>query len=221
MRMRGCSSRHFAERAQLGARIGGTGGIARAVEQQEPRLRRDGGGELARGDLVALVRTGEGHHRRGIRQHHHVGVGDPVGRRDDCLVARVEHRHAQVVDGLLRAGGDQDLAALVLERIVAAELADDGVFQLVDAVHIGVACEAAADRIDAGLRDVRGVSKSGSPAPRPMMSLPSALSFAARAVTASVGDGLTRCTRRETGWVTRLPDGLDCARARLYYGMRT
>src|SRR5450631_3362468 len=43
----------------------------------------------------------------------------------------------------------------------------------------------------------RGVSKSGSPAPRPMMSLPSALSFAARAVTASVGDGLTFCTRFE------------------------
>ena len=36
------------------------------------------------------------------------------------------------------------------------------------------------------------------------MSLPSAFSFAARAVTASVGDGLTRCTRRETEWVTGL-----------------
>ena len=35
-----------------------------------------------------------------------------------------------------------------------------------------------------------GVSKSGSPAPRPMMSLPSALSYAARLVTARVGDGL-------------------------------
>src|SRR5262249_41517249 len=36
-----------------------------------------------------------------------------------------------------------------------------------------------------------GVSKSGSPAPRPIMSLPAALSSAALAVTASVGDGLT------------------------------
>src|SRR6185436_1695119 len=47
-----------------------------------------------------------------------------------------------------------------------------------------------------------GVSKSGSPAPRPMTSLPSALSRAARAVTASVGEGLTRWTRRETDRVT-------------------
>jgi hypothetical protein len=37
-----------------------------------------------------------------------------------------------------------------------------------------------------------GVSKSGSPAPSPMMSLPSALSLAARAVTARVAEGLTR-----------------------------
>src|ERR1700744_3914139 len=42
-----------------------------------------------------------------------------------------------------------------------------------------------------------GVSKSGQPAPRPMMSLPSALSLAASAVTARVGEGLTRCARRE------------------------
>src|ERR1700752_22116 len=41
-----------------------------------------------------------------------------------------------------------------------------------------------------------GVSKSGSPAPRPITSFPSALSRAARAVTARVGEGLTRWTRR-------------------------
>src|SRR5579875_1325399 len=48
----------------------------------------------------------------------------------------------------------------------------------------------------------RGVSKSGSPAPRPITSLPSAFRRAARAVTASVGEGLTRWTRRETGRLT-------------------
>src|SRR6185312_13083347 len=44
----------------------------------------------------------------------------------------------------------------------------------------------------------RGVSKSGSPAPSPMTSWPSAFRRAARAVTASVGEGLTRWTRLET-----------------------
>src|SRR5215469_7772036 len=42
-----------------------------------------------------------------------------------------------------------------------------------------------------------GVSKSGSPAPKPMTSFPSSLRRAARAVTARVGEGLTRWTRRE------------------------
>src|SRR6516164_929928 len=50
-----------------------------------------------------------------------------------------------------------------------------------------------------------GVSKSGSPAPRPMTSVPCALRRAARAVTARVGEGLTRWTRRETGRVTDFP----------------
>src|ERR1700687_5767637 len=43
-----------------------------------------------------------------------------------------------------------------------------------------------------------GVSKSGSPAPKPMMSLPSALSFAALAVTARVGEGLMGLRRVAT-----------------------
>src|SRR5579871_785047 len=50
-----------------------------------------------------------------------------------------------------------------------------------------------------------GVSKSGSPAPRLMMSLPSALSLAASAATARVGEGLTRCARREVVNGTEVP----------------
>src|SRR2546430_10717656 len=50
-----------------------------------------------------------------------------------------------------------------------------------------------------------GVSKSGSPAPRLITSLPCSRSRAARAVTASVGEGLTRWTRRATGKVTEFP----------------
>ena len=49
-----------------------------------------------------------------------------------------------------------------------------------------------------------GVSKSGSPAPNPIMSLPSALSFAAHAVTASVGDGLIVCTRFDSSKIMSL-----------------
>src|SRR5690349_18080054 len=66
-----------------------------------------------------------------------------------------------------------------------------------------------------------GVSKSGSPAPSPITSLPSAFNLAARAVTASVGEGLTRCTRRATDRVTGgFPvDRALIRAARLYYGI--
>src|SRR2546427_8707643 len=50
-----------------------------------------------------------------------------------------------------------------------------------------------------------GVSKSGSPAPRLITSLPCCRRRAARALTASVGEGLTRWTRRATGKVTEFP----------------
>ena len=43
-----------------------------------------------------------------------------------------------------------------------------------------------------------GVSKSGSPAPRPMTSRPAAFSSRALLVTAMVGDGLMRSRRSET-----------------------
>src|SRR5512139_1091979 len=57
-----------------------------------------------------------------------------------------------------------------------------------------------------------GVSKSGSPAPRPMMSRQVALSAAARAVTARVGEGLMACTRRESSTVvpSEHPFGRKC-----------
>ena len=40
--------------------------------------------------------------------------------------------------------------------VVACELGNDGVFELVDAIHIRVACEPALDRFDTGVADVCG-----------------------------------------------------------------
>ena len=151
----GMSCEHRAECHQLGARVGRTGRIAGAVEDQEPRARRDRGGELRRRDLETLLRARKYRNRRAVGEQHHVRVGHPVRRRDDHLVARVEQGAAEVEDRLLGAARDQDLVALVLEAIVAAELADDRVLQLVRAVDIRVTREAAADRRDAGLGDVR------------------------------------------------------------------
>ena len=149
---------HLTQCAQLKARVSRAGRIAGAVEKKEARLGRDRRGQLPGRDLVALGDARERHHRQAIGQHHHVGIGHPVGRRDDGLIARIQHGHAQVVEGLLGAGRDQDLGALVGDAVVALEFCDDRVLEFVDAVDIGVAGEAGADGGDPGLHDVlRGI----------------------------------------------------------------
>src|SRR5262249_43436418 len=140
--------------AQLGTRVCGSGRIAGTVQQHQTRLRRDGSGKLAWGDLVALRHAGERHDWQPVSEQHHVGVRHPVGRGDDRLIARIEHRHAEVEERLLGPGGHQDLRALVAEGVVALELRDDGVLQLIDPLDVRVAREATADRVDAGLTDV-------------------------------------------------------------------
>ena len=84
------------------------------------------------------------------------GYDTQYGRGNDRFITRIEHRHAQVVDRLLGTGGDQDLRALIGERIVALELGDDRVLELIDPIDVRVAGKAPLDRLDAGLSDVRG-----------------------------------------------------------------
>ena len=126
-------------------------------------------------------------------EHGHVGIAHPVGRRDDHFVAGIERRDEGVVEDLLAAGADDDLARLVVEAVLALELARDRRLELRNAVDRGVFGRLAAlDRLDRGALDVSGVSKSGSPAPSPMTSRPAALSARALSVTAMVADGLMR-----------------------------
>ena len=49
-----------------------------------------------------------------------------------------------------------------------------------------------------------GVSKSGSPAAKPITSLPSDFNFAALAVIARVGDSLIRLTHTESGELAKI-----------------
>ena len=145
-----------AECRQFRARIGRAGRVAGAVQDHEPRARRDRSGELGGGDLETLFLAGRDNHRRAVREQHHVRIGHPVGRRDDHLVAGIEQRAAQVEDRLLGAVRHQDLRARVLETVVAAELADDRVAQLDGALDRGVTGVAGADRRDARLGNMGG-----------------------------------------------------------------
>ena len=56
-------------------------------------------------------------------EQHHVRIAHPIGRRDDHLVAGIERRHQRVVEHLLAAGADDDLRRLVVEAVLALELA--------------------------------------------------------------------------------------------------
>ena len=145
---------HFAERTQFGARVRGTGRVAGRVQQQQARLRRDRRFELAGRDLVTLRGGGIRRDRQAIGEHDHVRIGHPVRRRDHGLVARIEQGHAEVVDRLLRAGGDQDLRAVVGQSVVPLELRDDRVLEFRDPAHIRIAREAGAHGGDAGIGDM-------------------------------------------------------------------
>jgi hypothetical protein len=92
----------------------------------------------------------------GARQQHDVRIAHPIGRRDDHLIARIERHHHGVVEHLLAAGADRDLRRLVVELVLALELARDRRLELGNAVDIGVLALAALDRPDGGELDVVG-----------------------------------------------------------------
>ena len=106
---------------------------------------------------AVVLRAGHGD-RLALGQQDHVRIGDPEGRRDDHLVARVQGRHQGVVEHLLAAGADGDLLGLVVQAVVALELLDDRRLQLGRAVDRRVLGLAALDGGDGRLLDVvRGV----------------------------------------------------------------
>ena len=116
---------HLGDRLHLGARIGRTGRVRRRIEDQPLGILRDRTLERLRLHLEAILEPRRHCHRRGARQQHNVRVADPIGRRNDNLVARIERRHQGVEQHLLAAGADDDLGGLVVELVLALELARD------------------------------------------------------------------------------------------------
>ena len=189
---------HVGQLLELGARIGGAGRVRRRVEQHPLGLRRDRPLERLGRHLEARLERGRHAHRLAAGEHDHVGIAHPIGRRNDHLVAGIERRHERVVEHLLAAGADDDLARLVVEAVLALELAGDRGLELRRCRRprcISPPCRPVIASIAARLM-LSGVSKSGSPAPSPITSRPDALSARALSVTAMVADGLMRLRRR-------------------------
>jgi hypothetical protein len=107
-------------------------------------------------ELEVLLHGAFHEDRRAAAQAHHLRVRHPVGRRHDDLVARVQGGEQGVVDHLLAAGGHDGLRRLVVEAVLALELAGDGLAQGHDAGDRRVLGLAPADRRDGGFLDVVG-----------------------------------------------------------------
>ena len=85
----------------------------------------------------------------------------------------------------------------VIETVVALEFRDDRLLQRRGAADRRVFGEALVDRVDGRIFDVLRRIEIRFARAQTDESFPSAFSFAARAVTARVGEGLMACTRRE------------------------
>ncbi len=184
---------HVGERLKLGLGIGGAGRIGRRVEDQPLGLRRDRLFERVRRQLEAVVDGGSA--KTGVPPQiaHHFGIAHPVGARDHYLVARVERRHQGVEQDLLAAGADDRLLRLVVEVVLALELVGDRLAQRHECpTRADISSRRGEWRRSRRSLMLSGVSKSGSPAPRPMTSRPFAFRSRAFWATAIVAEGFTR-----------------------------
>ncbi len=137
---------NLAKRLELIARINRAGGISRRVQHQQLGSRRDRRLQTFRCQLEAIGGGTFHFHRLAAGKTNHVGIGYPVGRGNNDLVAGIDGCKERVEDHLLRAGGNDDLVVLVAETVFAKELSCDGLLQCRYAVDIGVAGLAVADR---------------------------------------------------------------------------
>ena len=122
-------AQYGAERAPIRGGVHGARRVTGAVQDQEPRFRRQRARELLGRHLEATRRARRDDHGLGFGEPHHVRIRHPIRRDDDRFVAGVEQCETGVVTGLLRARGDQDLLGRVPQAIVARQFCDDCVLE--------------------------------------------------------------------------------------------
>ena len=136
--------------------VSAAGRIGRVVEDEGLGRRGDRGLERLGGQEEAVLLAGRDYDGLALGQRDALGVGHPVGRGDDDLLALVDEGLDEVEEGALGPGGDDDLLGRVFDPEVLLEALGDGLAQGEDAVAIGVSCEVVADGLDPGLLDVLG-----------------------------------------------------------------
>ena len=152
----------LADGGQLLGRVDRAGRVRRRAQQQHLGALGAGGLELVNADLVVLVGPGEDLDRGPPGQGDGLGVGGPVGRGQQHLVAGVDECGEGLEDGLLTAVGDQDVVGGDLVAGVAQRLGGDGLAQGRQALGGGVLVVGRVLRGgDGGLNDVVGGGEVG------------------------------------------------------------
>ncbi len=121
-----CSKRPLADGAHLLGGVHRAGRVRRRHEQQHLGARRAGRLKLLDGHEVVLVGAGEHLDGNPARELDRLGIGGPVRRGQQHLVARVEQGRERLVDGLLAAVGHDHLlmsTSRPLSRSVFAAMA--------------------------------------------------------------------------------------------------
>jgi len=143
------------DRTDLVGGVDGAGRVRRGDEQQDLGALGARRLELVDGDLVVLGLVGEHLDGDTAGELDALGVRRPVRRREEHLVARVEHRGERLVDRLLAAVGHQHVGRRDLPAGVALGLGHDGPLQLRQAAGRGVAVVLGVSRgLDRGVHDV-------------------------------------------------------------------
>ncbi len=113
---------HIAKRAHFIRRVHAAGGVARGIEDEEPRAVGDGGAELIGRYLEFRSVGGFDYHRCGTGERDHLGIAQPIRRRDNHLVAFLTGGEDHIITGMLAATGNDDLLRIVLKIVFALKL---------------------------------------------------------------------------------------------------
>ncbi len=155
--------------------------------------------ELLDGDAEPVSGSGGQLDRDAVGELDRFGVRGPVGRGQQHLVARVEQGLERVVDRVLAAVGDEHLVGGSPRSPSRASSSPRSppATRATPVWRSSGGCDGSLHAAIAASTIAAGVGKSGSPAPKPMTSSPSAFNALYFASTARVADSAMASTRRE------------------------
>src|SRR5438477_1553440 len=149
------------EAVEFGARHDAARRIGRAVDDQEPRLRRDLFQHLLGAERKALALVKRHRHRRRAGKLDDAFVDRETGVRVEDLHPRLAEHHDREEHRDLAARHDEHLVGRHLDSVAAPKICGNGGAQRRDAVGWGIAVMTVGEGLAAGLDDMRRGRKIG------------------------------------------------------------